>query len=469
MRRGAWQACLASLASGPMKYFPVALAALSLAVPAHADALSDAADKALAEDTLAWDFVEGITTEVGPRQAGTEAEARGRAWALAWLRARGFAGVAEEPYLMPTWVRGEEHAEIVAPFPQPMRITALGGSAATPPEGLTAEVVGFMTYAELEAAPAGSLAGKIAFISHDMRPTQDGSGYSFAGPARWTGPALAASKGAAATVIRSIGTDNHRTPHTGGTTFPEGTQATPAGALSNPDADNLERMLARANGPVTMKLVLTPRWLGDTQSGNVVAEVTGRDPSLPPVLLACHLDSWDLGTGAIDDGAGCGIAAAAAKAVQSAGQPLRTIRLLFAGAEEVGVHGGNAYAETHADEPVAAAIESDFGADRVWRLDSNFHESNAALHKRLVQAVARFGVAGSTVTASGGADIVIARNQKTAILDLQQDGTRYFDLHHTPDDTLDKIDPEQLRQNVAVWAQVVGILANEAGPIKPAE
>jgi Zn-dependent M28 family amino/carboxypeptidase len=450
-----------------MKNFAIALTALSITVPAHADDLAEAADKVLTEDTLAWDFVEGITTEVGPRQAGTEAEARGRAWAMEWLRAQGFAKVAEEPYMMQTWVRGEERAEIVAPFAQPMRITALGNSAATPAEGLTADVVGFMSYAELEAASAGSLAGKIAFISHDMRPTQDGSGYAFAGPARWTGPALAASKGAVATVIRSVGTENHRTPHTGGTTFPDGTAAIPAGAVSNPDADNLERMLARADGrPVTMKLVLTPRSLGETRSGNVVAEVTGRDASLPPVLLACHLDSWDLGTGAIDDASGCGIIAAAAKAVRSAGRPLRTIRVLFAGAEETGVWGGNAYAEAHKDEPIAAAIESDFGADRIWRLDTNFRESNPDLHKKLMQAAARFGVSGSTVDAVGGADIGIARNQQTAILDLQQDGTRYFDLHHTPDDTLDKIDPVQLRQNVAVWAQVVGILANEAGAIK---
>lgn len=451
-----------------MKHIPLALAALSLAVPAHADGLSEAADRALAEDELAWDFVEGITTEVGPRQAGTEAEARGRAWALQWLRAQGFARVAEEPYTMPTWVRGEEEAEIVSPFPQRMRIAALGNSAATPPEGLTAEVVPFMSHADLEAAPEGSLAGKIAFISHEMRPTQDGSGYSFAGPVRWTGPALAASKGAVAAVIRSIGTENHRTPHTGGTTFPSGTAPIPAGALSNPDADNLERMFARAAGrPVTMKLVLTPRNLGETRSGNVVAEVTGRDPSLPPVLVACHLDSWDLGTGAIDDASGCGIVAAAAKAVQGAGQPLRTIRILFAGAEEVGVHGGRAYAKEHAQEPVAVALESDFGADRIWRLDTNFREANPDLHERLVRAVARFGVAGSTMDASGGADIVIARDQKTAIIDLQQDGTRYFDLHHTPDDTLDKIDPAQLRQNVAVWTQVVGLLANEPGPILP--
>jgi hypothetical protein len=453
-----------------MKHLPAALLAFSLSVPANADSLSDAADAALAGDAVAWNFVEGITTEVGPRQAGTEAEARGRAWAMEWLRGQGFDRVAEEPYTMRTWVRGEERAEIVAPFPQPLYITALGNSAATPAEGLTAEVAGFMTYADLVAAPAGSLAGKIAFISHDMRPTQDGSGYSFAGPARWTGPALAASKGAMATVIRSIGTESHRTPHTGGTTFPAGTAPIPAGALSNPDADNLERMLARADRrPVTMKLVLTPRVLGDTQSGNVVAEVTGRNPSLPPVLLACHLDSWDLGTGAIDDASGCGIIAAAAKAVAATGQPLRTIRLLLAGAEETGVWGGNAYAAAHKDEPIAVAIESDFGADRVWRLDSNFSARNPELHKKLAQSVARFGVAGSTLEATGGADIGIARDQKTAILDLQQDGTRYFDLHHTPDDTLDKVDPGQLRQNVAVWTQVVGILANEPGAIKPAD
>ena len=209
-------------------------------------ALNARADSALEEDRLAWDFVEGITTEVGPRQAGTEAEARGRTWAMRWLRANGFANVADEPFQMDTWVRGEERAEIISPFPQPMVITALGDTASTGPRGIEAEVVYFPSHAALVAAPPGSLRGKIAFISHDMRPTQDGSGYGFAGPARWTGPTVAASKGAVATVIRSIGTDNHRGAHTGGTTFAEGVKPIPAGALSNPDADNLERIFARA-------------------------------------------------------------------------------------------------------------------------------------------------------------------------------------------------------------------------------
>ncbi|MXP09105.1 M20/M25/M40 family metallo-hydrolase [Pseudoblastomonas halimionae] len=455
----------------------LALAALSLSVSTTAlaqgagDALADRADHALENDGIAWDFVEGITTEVGPRQAGTEAEQRGRDWAVAWLNARGFENVADEPYQMETWIPGDTRsAEIVSPFAQPLTVDPLGTSASTGPDGITAEVVYFPTVADLMAAPDGSLAGKIAFVSHSMTPTQDGSQYGFAGPARWVGAGIAASKGAVATVIKSVGTDNHRTPHTGGTSFPEGVAPTPAGALSVPDAENLERMFARTaedGRPIMMKLTLTPEWLGTTTSGNVVGEIVGRDPSLAPVLVACHLDSWWSGTGAIDDGAGCGIVAAAALNVEAAGQPLRTIRVLFAGAEEVGLYGSEAYSEAHIDEPIAVGLESDFGADRIWQFQSNFRESNPELHGKIAAAVARFGVSTSTAVASGGADINIARDQGTAIIDLQQDGTRYFDLHHTPDDTLDKIDPAQLRQNVAVWTQVVGILANEPGPIKP--
>jgi len=428
------------------------------------------ADIAFEKDTIAWDFVEGITTEVGPRQAGTKAEARGRDWAVKWLNANGFANVMAEMYMMDTWVRGEESAEVTAPFPQAFRMTALGNSAATPAEGIVAEVAAFMTLDELRAAPEGSLTGKIAYISHSMTRTQDGSHYRFAGPARWTGAGIAASKGALASVIKSIGTDSHRNPHTGGTSFAPGIKPIPAGALSAPDAANLERMFARAQGrPITMKLVLTPRNLGQTQSGNVTAEIVGRDPSLPPVLLACHLDSWDLGTGAVDDGAGCAIIAAAARHAAMQGPPLRTIRVLFAGAEETGLWGSKAYSAAHIDEPFAVGLESDFGADRIWQISTNFSASNPALAKKLSAAVARFGVSFSDRIATGGADLNVIRDQGGAIVDLKQDGTRYFDLHHTANDTLDKIDPVQLRQNVAVWTAVVNVLANEAGPIKPAK
>ncbi len=430
--------------------------------------LASVASEALESDRYAWDFVEGVTTEVGPRQAGTEAEARGREWAMAWLNAHGFENVADEPFEMNTWVPGDiARARVTAPFAQDMVILPLGNSVATPAGGMEAEVVFFRSADELRAAPDGSLTGKIAYISHQMRPAMDGSHYGFAGPARWVGAGIASSKGAVATVIKSVGTDYHRNPHTGGTGWPEGVTPTPAGALSLPDAENLERMFERADGrTITMRLELNPERIGTTISGNVVGEIVGRNPSLPPVLLACHLDSWWNAPGAFDDGAGCGIAAAAALNVQKTGQPLRTIRVLFAGAEEVGLFGSTAYSAAHIDEPIGVGLESDFGADRIWRFESNFRESNSDLHARIASAVARFGVANSSIRASGGADLNIMRDQGGAIIDLQQDGTRYFDLHHTPDDTLDKIDPVQLRQNVAVWTTVAGILANESASIQ---
>jgi len=459
-----------------MKKSLLALAALSLPVlPAAANAqevgsvsLKDMADGALTLDTIAWDFVEGITTEVGPRQAGTEAEKRGRDWAMAWLREQGFANVADEPFEMTTWVPGDTHkAEIVSPFPQPLVVQPLGATGSTGDDGITAEVVAFDSVAELAAAPDGSLAGKIVYVSHEMRPAMDGSHYGFAGPVRWVAPNMAEAKGAVGIVIKSVGTDYHRNPHTGVTGSPDDMVRIPAGALSVPDAENLERMFERADGrPITMKLTLNPEWLGTTTSGNVVGAIVGRNPDLPPVLLACHLDSWWNAPGAFDDGAGCGIIAAAALHVSHTGQPLRTIRVLFAGAEEVGLWGSRAYSEAHIDEPIAVGIESDFGADRIWRFESNFRESNPDLHAKIAAAVARFGVANSSIVASGGADLNISRDQGGAIIDLQQDGTSYFDLHHTPDDTLDKIDPVQLRQNVAVWTQVVGILANEERSIQ---
>ena len=244
-----------------------------------------------------------LTTQVGPRLAGTEAEARARAWGVELLTAMGFANVRIEPFPLPVWVRGEEQAEVVAPYPQRLAITALGNSASTGPAGLTLPVRYFETIGDLAAVPDGSLAGQIVFLSHKMTPTQDGSSYGQFGPARFNGAAIASAKGAAAIVIRSAGTDYHRNPHTGGTTFPDGVKPIPAGAVSIPDAEQLVRMFQDGR-PVTLKLVLTPRQLGQGESGNVVAEVPGRDPAAPVIVIGGHLDSWDLGTGAIDDGAG---------------------------------------------------------------------------------------------------------------------------------------------------------------------
>jgi len=412
----------------------------------------------------ALEIVTDLTTEVGQRLAGSPREAVARDWAVQRLKALGFANVHIEPFTMTGFVRGAETARLTLPYQQNLHITALGNSVPTPKGGLTAEMVYFPSLAALRAAPDGSLTGKVAFIDNAMRANQDGSGYGPYGDARRKGPAVASQKGALATVIRSAGTDHNRDPHTGATNFPKEVKAIPAGAVSAPDADLIARIAARGK-PMTISLALEGYPQAGLPSGNVVADLPGRDPGLPPVLIACHLDSWDLGTGAIDDASGCAIVAAAALRAQEKGKPLRTIRVLWAGSEEIG-GGGEAYALAHAKEPFALAMESDFGADRVWRVQYSLGADSKALGDKVSAALAPMGIVTGKGKADGGSDVEpIIAAQKLPVIDLNQDGTRYFDLHHTPDDTLDKIDPAQLEQNVAAWTAVLGIVANEAGPI----
>ncbi|WP_062346178.1 M28 family peptidase [Novosphingobium sp. CCH12-A3] len=414
---------------------------------------------------VAWDLLAGLTSEVGPRMPGSEAEARARVWAEARLKALGFSNVAVEPFKIRGYVRGRDEGSLLAPIPFKLAITALGYSGTTPEKGIEGDVVYFPTLDALKAAPAGSLSGKIAFIDHAMKRNQDGSGYGPYGQVRRAGPAIASGKGAIGVVIRSIGTDSHRNPHTGGTTFPDGVKPIPAGAVSNPDADLIAR-IARSGKAIRLSLTLTGKTTDNLPSGNVIGDLPGRDPSLPPILLGCHLDSWDLGTGAIDDAAGCAIITAAALKAQEGGAPLRTIRVLWAGSEELGGFGGKAYAEKHS-EPHALAMESDFGASRVWRVQ--FNMADKALTDRIAAALSPMGIVRGSGKADGGTDVEpVIERQKLAVVDLNQDGTHYFDLHHTPDDTLDKVDPAELAQNVAAWAEVLKVVANEAGPIAAA-
>ncbi len=421
-------------------------------------ALRDAA----LNDDLAWSITEGLTTEVGQRLAGTEAEARARAWAVAKLKALGFSNVRVEPFDMPIWTREPERVEILAPFPQKLAIAALGNSASTGPQGITGEVVGFDSLADLEAAPEAAVRGKIVFVSHAMPRTMDGSGYGFFGGPRRQGPTIASRKGAVAIVIRSIGTDYHRNPHTGVMTFADGVRPIPAGALPLPDAEQLQRILKRGK-PVTMHLTLVSQ-AGHGQSGNVIAEVPGRNPALPPVLVGGHLDSWDQGTGAIDDASGVAIAAAAAKRIMDAGRPLRTIRVVWFGAEEPGLFGGIDYLKRHGQEPHYALAESDFGAGRIWRVNSKLGKDREAEAKALQAVLAPLGIVPGALDKADGSDIGPLLEAGQPGVGLSQDGTHYFDLHHTPDDTLDKIDPAELRQNVAAWTAMLGVLS---GPIEP--
>src|SRR5580700_11248352 len=291
--------------------FFVAMVALAVSAGATmaADALSSGSLVATASslgqkalnDPAAFNFVESLTTEIGQRLAGTEAHQRAVAWAETRLKAAGFENVHSEPFSFPAWIRGAESAEIVGPVPQHLAVTALGGSVATDVSGIEAEISLFRTYDDLLAAAPGSLNGKIAVVTQRMVRVQDGSGYGAANQIRRRGPSEAAKRGAVAYLLRSLGTDNHRLPHTGALDYEDDAPRIPAAALAIPDAEQLERLAAL--GPVKVRLLLTPTVQENAASWNVVGEIKGAERPDEIVLIGGHLDSWDLGTGATDDGA----------------------------------------------------------------------------------------------------------------------------------------------------------------------
>ncbi|MEL7129653.1 MAG: M28 family peptidase [Pseudomonadota bacterium] len=413
-------------------------------------------------DTVGLQFVEDLTTEIGPRLAGSDAEARARAWAVDELNALGFRNVRIEPFEIPFWSRVIESAEIVSPSPQALTITALGGSTATPEDGVEAEIVRVTSMADLRAADPDDIAGKIVFVDEGMTRTQDGSGYGFAVRKRRNCAAVTAEKGGLVCLIRSVGTQQRRFPHTGMMARGEAVGAGPAAALSPPDADQLNRLLDR--GPVTVRVNLQVETQEKVPSGNVVAEVPGRGALADEiVLIGCHLDSWDLGTGAIDDGAGCGIVVGAAKLIADMpGRTKRTIRVVLYGAEEVGLLGANAYARAHVDElnKHVFASESDFGAGKIWRFQTRFGDGALPYAAAMQNVLAPLGVVPAGNDARGGPDIGVLARAGVPVVTPGQDGTDYFDLHHTPDDTFDKIDPASFRQNVAAYAAFIWLAAD---------
>jgi len=448
-----------------------AAAALSVA---HAEGIPEdvieAADLLLRvglEDRVGYQVVEDLTTEVGPRLGGSEAEARARVWGEAKMKALGLQNVRTEPFAMPYWERAYEYAAIETPFPQKLEITALGNSVGTPEGGVRGEVVRFETLDDLIDAPMdGSLEGKIVFVDEGMTRTQDGSGYGVAVRKRSGAANEGAKRGAVAALIRSVGTDRRRFPHTGGMRYEVGVTPIPTAALSFPDAEQLTRALERSD--VTLRLDMAVRTKDEVLSGNVVGEIPGQTDEI--VVIGGHLDSWDLGTGAVDDGAGIGITSGAVRLIldhmESTGEkPLRTIRLVYWGAEEVGLLGARAYAEAHADEldRHAMAAESDFGARNIWKMDTRFGADKVDLGQEMIRVLAPAGVALGNNEAGGGPDVTPLRARGVPVVTLRQNGWDYFDLHHTHDDTFDKIDPDEMAQNVAVYAAFTWMAANTPG------
>jgi len=383
-------------------------------------------------------------------------------WAQDKFKALGYDKVYLEPVTFATWERRRETAQVLAPYPHMLVITALGGSGGTGAVPLDAVVVEFATLEALKAAPAGSLTGKIAYISNRMERFKDGHGYGTAVVARG-GASEAASKGAAALIIRSIGTDSDRMAHTGMMRYAAGGTKIPAAALSSPDADLLSNILRRGK-PVTVRLDIDAGMTGNNKTEyNVIGEITGRSKPNEVVVIGGHLDSWDLGTGAIDDGAGVAITMAAGAMIGRLDKaPRRTVRVIAFANEEQGLHGGRAYAEKHKAELDAQQLgaESDFGAGRIYSFRAGVAAEAQPVIEQIGRLLAPLGIIYEKDKGGPGPDISPFANVGMPWAQLAQDGTDYFDYHHTANDTLDKIDAKAMDQQAAAYAVLAYVAAD---------
>lgn len=409
------------------------------------------------KSNLAYQIDESLTTEVGARMVGTEGDKKAIVWAEQKMRQLGFDKVWSEPVDFVPWERGPASASIVSPYPQPMVVIALGGSVGTPAGGLIAEVVGFKTLDDLKNAPKGSLAGKVAFVEYRMERHKNGAGYGKAVGARVSGASIAAEKGAIAILIRSVGTDNHRVGHTGVMRYKDGVKKIPAAALSNPDADMLQRQLDRGQ-PVTISLDLQAKRLEDQKvtTANVIGEITGSEFPNEYVVMAAHLDSWDVGTGAIDDGLGVSITMAAAHQLLNLPErPKRSIRVILFAGEEVGLIGAKQYVKDHEQDinSISIGSEWDFGIGKIYRMTPGVGPKALVHIEELAQLLAPLGVGLSSENdAKGHSDLSLLGAAGMPAINFHMDGTDYFDFHHTENDTLDKVDQEAMKQATAVYA-----------------
>jgi hypothetical protein len=434
------------------------------AAPLYAEHDIAHAKKAIAiaqSSDIAYDLVASLTTEVGPRPAGSPNDAKAVAWAKARLTALGFDRVWTEPVKVDAWIRGAARADIVAPFPQHLAVAALGNSVSTPPEGINAEVAYYENFEALKNDSSDRAKGRIVFIDNNFKKSKDGRGYGQSVGGRFAGAMEASKRGAVAVMIRSVGTDRDRLPHTGAMRYDDKIPAIPAAAVSVPDAEMIARQV-KSGKPVRISLSMKNNVVKAMDSANVLAEIRGSEKPDQIVAIGGHLDSWDLGTGAIDDGAGVAIMAAAAKIIKDMGvRPKRTIRVIFFANEENGLDGGRGYAAAHGKEKHQLVGESDLGSGSVFRMNTLVDDATLPWMREIAAVLAPLGVeAGENKGGDVGADVgALVRDHGHAGVALAQDASEYFDYHHTANDTLDKIDPVQLRQNVAAWVATIWLAA----------
>ena len=426
-------------------------------------------------DPYALNELRHLTDNIGPRLSGSPQAGQAVEYVAAEMRALG-AEVTLEKAKVPHWVRGQETGDVVAwtgqtpGTTQKVVLTALGGSVATPAEGLTADVVVVDDWAQLSALPAGAVKGKILLFNHkfdkELAATGNG-GMAYGGGVvyRGAGPIAGAAVGAVSVLVRSVGGADYRLPHTGLTEYSDKVTKIPAAAVTAEDADLLKNLTAQ--GPVKLHLTLTPQTLPDADSFNVIADWRGTEHPEQVVVVSGHLDSWDLGTGAIDDGAGVVVSMQAIHLLKELGiHPRRTVRFIAWMSEEEGSQGAAQYMVDHKADFAnhMGAIESDLGADHPTGI---YYAGKPALGQWLrpvAQVLDAIGAATLDASPETGEDIGGLTENGVPSFAPVQDSRFYFNYHHTAADTFDKVDPRHLGENAAVVTVLAYALADSAEP-----
>lgn len=448
---------------------------------ATAASLRDAA----LEDGETWEILEELVSVAPKRLAGSPGDKVARDWATKKLESLGFDRVWVQEFTLRGWERSSASAAVLGDEGIDLDITSLGRSVSTPVGGVTAQVIHFPTFDDLSAAVESEVSGKIVFISNRMERKKDGSGYGPANVARSRGHEVVARKGGLALLIRSIGTDNHDAPHTGVMSFgasgmsqpeldlayeeavsaPYGEKTVAAGAISNVDSDVLEALFESTEA-VTVALEISNNDLGEITSYNIIGEIAGSERPEEVVITGGHIDAWDTGVGAMDDGMGVAITMNAVSMIGGlARRPARTIRYVAFGAEELGLLGARAYAEEYGEVDHVFGIESDFGIGKVWQLSPAVSADAMPVLGEIATLLEPMGIAWDP-DAQGfpGPDLrPLVDGEGLAGAALNGDGTFYFDLHHTAEDTLDKIKASDLGYNTAAYAALLYLVAEYDG------
>lgn len=421
--------------------------------------IADSIVHAALADSSAYARLSELVDRFGHRFSGSRNLERAIEWMLAEMRDDGLAGVHGEDVMVPAWVRGAESADLVEPRSRRLPMLGLGGSIGTPPDGITAEVLVVGSFEELETRAADAR-GKIVLF--DVPFTNYGQTVRY----RTNGAVAAARARAVASLIRSVTPYSQQTPHTGSMRYDDSVPRIPHAALTVEDAEMLHRMQARGER-IVVRLRMNAQTLPDARSRNVMAEVRGTERPDEVVVLGGHIDSWDVGQGAMDDGGGFVAAWEAVRLLHRLGlRPRRTVRVVGWTNEENGLRGGNAYRDAHHEELErhVLAIESDGGVFAPEGFGFSGSDAAFAIVEEVGTLLDRIG-AGAITRGGGGADIGPMMREGVPGMGLRVDGTRYFWYHHTDADTIDKLDPHELGLCVATMAIMAYVVADLPEPL----